>query len=335
MVRLPNLFMIFERLTCKYRFSQRNNISSSLGDWRVNTSKFPGGFAALADDLSTLNMRLGIWVEPEMVSEESELYAAHPDWTLHAPGRPSQLGRNQLVLDLTREEVRDYLFETLFSVIATADISYVKWDMNRPLTGPVSLRPGAKQSETSHRYVLGLYDLQRRLLESFPDLLLENCASGGGRFDAGMLYFSPQIWCSDNTDALCRMKIQYGSSIAYPASCLGALLSVVPNHITGNSSRSRTRAFVSFSGSGFGFTMDFSDASISEILQFKEQVFIYRQIAHVIRNGDMYHLWNPFKVSYAAWMYVSRDKQEAIVFAFSLNRYDNFNFFQSIPHKIL
>ena len=299
-------------------FSNRLNINSSLGDWTVNTEKFPRGLAGLADDLNNLGMKLGIWIEPEMVSEESALYQAHPEWSLHVPGRPHQLGRNQMVLDLSRADVRDHIFNQIHHLLSSANIEYVKWDMNRPLTEVFSLQQNAWQSEISHRFVLGVYELQQRMVEAFPHVLLENCASGGGRYDAGMLYFSPQIWCSDNTDALCRMKIQYGTSLAYPARTVGALISCVPNHITGNSSRVRTRGLVAMSGT-YGFTLDLSTISFPEHLQFKEQTAVYRQIAPIIRDGDLYRLWSPFKVPYAAWMYVSRDKREAVVCAFSVN----------------
>ena len=228
------------------------------------------------------------------------------------------MGRSQLVLDITRPEVRDYIVSSISEVLASANIEYIKWDMNRPLTEVFTQAGGAWQGETWHRYVLGVYDLQRRITTAFPHILLENCASGGGRYDGGMLYFSPQIWCSDNTDALIRMKIQYGTSLAYPARSIGALISSVPNHITGNSTRCRTRALVAMCGT-MGFTLDFNDVSPSELLQFREQVRVYKEIAHIVRDGDLYRLWNPFKVSFASWMYVSRDKSEAVVFAFSLN----------------
>lgn len=191
--------------------------------------------------------------------------------------------------------------------------------MNRPLTEVFSTRESdVWQSETSHRYVLGLYELQSRITKAFPDILLENCASGGGRFDPGMLYFSPQIWCSDNTDALVRMKIQYGTSFVYPASCIGSHVSTVPNHITGNSTRARTRGFVAMCGT-FGFELDLKDISIKDRCYFREQIAIYKILSPIIRTGDLYRLWDPFKISFAAWMYVSRDRENAVVFAFSVN----------------
>ena len=203
----------------------------------------------------------------------------------------------------------------------SANIEYIKWDMNRPLTevySAATLSHEVWQAEISHRYVLGVYELQARITQAFPHVLLENCASGGGRFDPGMLYFSPQIWCSDNTDALARMRIQYGTSLAYPARCIGAHVSTVPNHITGNITRLRTRGLVAMCGT-FGYELDIASASSADLLYFQKQIELYKSIAHIIRWGDLYRLWNPFKVSLAAWMYVTRDKSEAVVFAFSAN----------------
>jgi alpha-galactosidase len=306
-------------------FGKRNDITTSLGDWTADLTKFPLGLNGLADAVNAAGCKFGLWIEPEMVSEDSSLHSMHPDWYLRVPGRPRQIGRNQFVLDLSRKEVRDYLFEAIRIILSNANIEYVKWDMNRPLTEIYSQRVNDQmigtsvwQSETSHRYVLGLYELQGRITKAFPNVLLENCSSGGGRFDPGMLYFSPQIWCSDNTDALVRMKIQYGTSLAYPARCVGAHLSCVPNHITGNTTRLRTRGFVAMSGT-FGFELDLCAASAIEKLQYKELVACYRTFSSTIRFGDLYRLWNPFNNTFAAWMYVTRDKRDAVVFAFSLN----------------
>eukprot|EP00981_Chlorochromonas_danica_P002005 scaffold413_cov176-Ochromonas_danica.AAC.1 len=241
-------------------FGKRDDDSSSLGDWIVNLEKFPLGLKGLVEEINAVGLKFGLWFEPEMVSEQSALYAAHPDWYLHVPGRPRQLGRNQMVLDISRQDVRDYLFNSLQAVLNSANIEYIKWDMNRPLTEVYSAdssNPQIWQTETSHYYVLGLYDLQNRIAKAFPHILFENCASGGGRFDLGMLYFSPQIWCSDNTDALVRMRIQYGTSLAYPARCIGAHVSAVPNHLTGNTTRLRTRGFVAMCGT-FGYELDIS-----------------------------------------------------------------------------
>lgn len=203
----------------------------------------------------------------------------------------------------------------------SANIEYLKWDMNRPLTEVYSGatgETGAWQSEISHRYVLGLYELQKRITEAFPHVLVENCASGGGRFDPGMLYYSSQIWCSDNTDALVRMRIQYGTSLVYPTRVIGSHISTVPNHITGNSSRLRTRGFIAMCGS-FGFELDFCLCTQKDMNDFRKLCDTYRALSQTIRYGDIYRLWNPFRVTFAAWMYVSCDKSEAAVFAFSMN----------------
>ena len=306
-------------------FGNRSDDRSSLGDWVPNLIKFPFGLDGLAREVNELGIKFGIWVEPEMVSESSMLYQQHPDWCLHVPGRAKGIGRYQLVLDLSRSDVRDYLFDQLAALLDSANIEYVKWDMNRPLTEIFSQRPreassmdeNVWQAETGHRFVLGVYELQMRIMTSFPHVLLENCASGGGRFDMGMLFYSPQIWCSDNTDALTRMRIQYGTSLAYPARCIGAHVSCVPNHITGNYTRARTRAYMAMCGT-FGYELDVAAVSPKEVELFKENSEVYRAIAPIIRRGDLYRLWNPFKVNFASWMYVSRDQTEAVVFAFSM-----------------
>lgn len=302
-------------------FGNRSDDKSGLGDWFVNLEKFPYGLKPMVDEINAMGLKFGLWFEPEMVSEQSMLFTSHPDWYLHVPNRPRQLGRNQMVLDLSRQDVRDYIFQTISSVLHSANIEYVKWDMNRPLTEVYSLAAGCEevwQSEISHRYVLGLYDLQRRFIEEFPHILLENCASGGGRYDPGMLYFSPQIWSSDNTDALVRMRIQYGTSYVFPARTAGSHVSTVPNHLTGNVTRLRTRGFVAMSGT-FGYELDMANATPAEMLVYQKQVEFYRLINPIVRWGDLYRLWNPFKLPFAAWMYVSRDKTEAVVFAFSMN----------------
>ncbi|KAJ1430460.1 Melibiase-domain-containing protein [Ochromonadaceae sp. CCMP2298] len=302
-------------------FGKRENDTCSLGDWVADLAKFPLGIKGLAEDVNAAGCKFGIWFEPEMVSEDSMLYTSHPDWYLHVPGRPRQLGRNQMVLDLSRAVVVDYLFHSLAAILGTANVEYVKWDMNRPLTEVYSAAPDmgdAWQAEVSHRYVLGVYQLMDRVTTAFPHILLENCASGGGRFDPGMLYYSPQIWCSDNTDALIRMKIQYGTSLAYPARSIGAHVSTVPNHITGSTTRLRTRGFVAMCGT-FGYELDISTASAKDLMAWEAQINLYRALSPTIRWGDLYRLWDPFKVNLASWMYVSRDKSQAVVFAFSMN----------------
>eukprot|EP01035_Chromulina_nebulosa_P021051 gene21051-27278_t len=306
-------------------FGARNDDTTSLGDWKENFSKFPQGLNAVAKEVNSYGCRLGLWFEPEMVSEQSVLHSLHPDWYLRVPGRPRQIGRNQMVLDFSRVEVRNYLFDEISSVLRSANIHYIKWDMNRPLTEVYSQRDDCDQdhnkvwqSESSHRYVLGVYDLQDRITREFPHVLLENCASGGGRFDPGMLFYSPQIWCSDNTDAIVRMKIQFGTSYAYPASCIGSHVSTIPNHITGNSTRARTRSFVAMCGT-YGFELDINEVTSKDKSLYRHHIAIYKAIAPLIRKGDLYRLWDPFKINFAAWMYVSRNKNYSVVFAFSLN----------------
>ena len=215
-------------------FGYRNDDNTSLGDWQVNESKLNGGLKYLVDEVNKLGMKFGIWFEPEMISPDSNLYRAHPDWAIAIPGRTGSLARNQYVLDLTRKEVRDYVYEMVSTILHSANIEYVKWDMNRQLSdvGSYGL-PADRQGELYHRQVLAVYELQDRLTKEFPHLLLENCSGGGARFDAGMLYYSPQIWCSDDTDAVERLSIQAGTAMVYPLSAMGAHVSDCPNHAIG------------------------------------------------------------------------------------------------------
>ena len=278
-----------------------------------------------------------------MISECSDLYRAHPDWVLRAPFRPTQIGRNQYVLDLSRHDVIDYIFESLSALLDSCNIVYMKWDMNRPLSEVFSLRERDEssfaagrfdvwQAETAHRYTLGVYEILHRLIERYPYLLLESCCSGGGRFDLGMLYYSPQIWTSDNTDCLTRMKIQYGSSLIFPAKCMGSHVSVSPNHITGNYSRARTRGFMAMCGT-FGFELDVTLATNKELAIFQEQALLYRLIAPIIREGVLYRLWNPFKMRFSSHMYISRDQSLAVVFAFTNNNSDHWS--NVVPRLVL
>lgn len=303
-------------------FGNREDDTCSLGDWIPNMTKFPHGLKGIGEEINKLNCKFGLWFEPEMVSENSNLFSSHPDWYLHVPGRPRQIGRNQMVLDLSRRDVRDYLYNSIASILSSANIEYIKWDMNRPITELYSIACSNEniwQAEISHRYVLGLYELQYKISRNFPHILFENCASGGGRFDLGMLYFSPQIWCSDNTDSLVRLKIQYGTSLLYPARIVGSHVSTIPNHITGNSIKLRTRGFTAMCGT-FGYELDLSNSTSVEKKLFFKQTQIYLKYNKIIRWGDFYRIWNPFKISFAAWMYVTRNRHEAIVFAFCLNK---------------
>lgn len=308
-------------------FINRSSDSTGLGDWRADPAKFPDGLGPLVKKVNDMGIKFGIWLEPEMISKESELNKKHPEWWLSEPGRRSQVSRNQMVLDLSRREVQDYLFDAISLVLREANISYVKWDFNRPLTdvfscatynGDASNPRPIFQSETAHRYVLGLYRLQARVLEAFPHILLENCASGGGRFDLGMLYFSPQCWTSDNTDSIVRIRVQHGTSYCYPFRTMGAHISACPNHITGNSTRARTRGFTSMCGT-FGFELDVRTLSQDEIALFRTQVQLFKSFSQIIHFGELYRLWDPFVVPLCSWMFVTADRTEAVVFAFSVN----------------
>lgn len=245
-------------------FGKRDSDSSGLGDWFVNEEKLPGGLGSLVEKIKTLGMKFGLWFEPEMVSEDSELYRAHPEWAIKIPNRKPTRGRYQLVLDMSRKDVRDYLYDSIAAVLKSADISYIKWDANRSICDWYSGELSAeKQCELPHRYVLGLYELLERLNGDFPDVLIEGCSGGGGRFDAGMLYYCPQIWCSDNTDAFERTKIQYGTSFIYPISTIGSHVSVVPNHQTGRITPIEARAVTAMAGS-FGYELDLGTLSDGE-----------------------------------------------------------------------
>jgi alpha-galactosidase len=249
-----------------------------------------------------------------MVSEDSDLYRAHPDWAFVIPGRKPLLGRAQLVLDMTRPDVRDYLFTAISAILRSANITYVKWDMNRHLTDLYSaLLPRDRQGEIYHRYVLGVYDLLERVTGAFPHVLLEGCSGGGGRFDAGMLYYAPQSWLSDDTDAIERLKIQFGSSLAYPVSSFGSHVSVVPNHQIGRSVPMKTRGVVAMMGS-FGYELDITQVSAADKSTVKELNGLFHKYYDVIHGGDLYRLVSPFENQfYCAWMFVSPDKRKALV----------------------
>lgn len=296
-------------------FGKRSNDDSSLGDWRVNEEKIRGGLNSLVENVKKLGMKFGIWIEPEMISPDSELYRQHPDWALQVPGRNITQSRAQYVLDLSREEVADGVYEMIAEVLHSADISYVKWDMNRQLATMGSYAwPADRQGELYHRYMLGVYRMQERLLADFPDLLLENCSGGGARFDAGMLYYSPQIWCSDDTDAVERLAIQEGTALIYPVSAMGAHVSVCPNHTVGRVTPFVTRGHVALSGT-FGYELDITKLTDEEKAIVKAQTAEYHKYNDLIREGDYYRM-----ESYTenkdrdSWMIVSKEKDRALVF---------------------
>ena len=258
-------------------------------------------------------MSFGIWLEPEMVSEDSDLYRAHPEWAIRIPGRQPMRGRYQLVLDMSREDVREYLYEAISSLLRSADISYIKWDMNRNVCDWYStLLPPDRQGEAPHRYVLGLYELLERLNTDFPDVLFEGCCGGGGRFDAGMLYYCPQIWCSDDTDAYARTKIQYGTSFFYPVSTIGSHVSAVPNHQTGRVTPLSARAVTAMAGS-FGYELDLNTLTEEEKEAVKDQISRFREYGPLIHNGHYYRLSDPQKENRGIWSFVEKDQSAALV----------------------
>jgi alpha-galactosidase len=294
-------------------FGKRENDKSSLGDWVVNKQKLPNGLADLANQIRNLGMEFGLWFEPEMVSIDSELYRAHPDWCIHVPNRNLSEGRNQLVLDLSRKEVCDYIIQAVSTVLASAPITYLKWDMNRHMTeiGSETL-PKERQRETAHRYMLGLYRVLEEITTKFPDVLFESCSGGGGRFDPGMLYYMPQTWTSDNTDAISRLKIQYGTSLVYPVISMGSHVSTVPNHQVQRVTSLAIRGHVAMSGN-FGYELDLTKLTEKEKEEIKRQIDLYKEIRHIIQFGIFHRLLDPFKGNAAAWMFVTENQAEVVV----------------------
>lgn len=299
-------------------FGKRNCDDSSLGDWYVDKVKLPDGLEGLAKKVNETGLKFGLWFEPEMVSPDSDLYRKHPDWCLHVPNRSRSLGRNQLILDLSRDDVCEFIIKSVSDILNSANISYVKWDMNRHMTEISSeLLPPERQKETAHRYVLGLYKVLEKITSSFPDVLFEGCSGGGGRFDPGMLYYMPQIWASDDTDAIERIKVQYGTSIVYPISTICSHLSAVPNHQIGRITPIKTRGNVAMSAE-FGYELDLSKLNDEDKEEIKNQVKTYKEIRNIISFGDFYRLESPFDGNEAAWMFVTEDKREFIVFYFKV-----------------
>ena len=294
-------------------FGKRDDDCSGLGDWFVSEEKLNGGLGKLAEKIKSLGMKFGLWFEPEMVSEDSDLYRSHPDWAIKIPSRNPVRSRYQLVLDMINPEVRDYLFGAISDILKNADISYIKWDMNRSICDWYTPCLSAEnQGEMPHRYVLGLYELLERLTTAFPDVLFEGCSGGGGRFDAGMLYYCPQIWCSDDTDAFERTKIQYGTSFFYPVSAIGSHVSAVPNHQTGRITPIETRAVTAMAGS-FGYELDLNTLSHDEKQEVKEQIVRFKKDGPLIHNGLYYRLSDSLNDKYAMWGFVSDDKKEVLV----------------------
>lgn len=302
-------------------FGKRDDDKSSLGDWFVHKGKLPGGIDGLAKKVKAAGIEFGLWFEPEMISPDSDLYRAHPDWCLHVPNRARSEARNQLILDLSRKEVRDAVVKMISDVLASGPISYVKWDMNRHMTeiGSAGLPP-ERQRETAHRYMLGLYEMLEAITGKFPDILFESCSGGGGRFDPGFLHYMPQTWTSDDSDAVARLKIQYGTSIVYPPSAMGAHVSAIPNHQVHRNTPLSFRAHVALAGA-FGYELDLGQFSAVEKEEVKKQVTLYKEVRHLVQGGDFYRIKSPFENEGSdgvAWMFVSRDQKEAMVFYFQV-----------------
>ena len=295
-------------------FGKRNSDNCSLGDWKVNEEKITGGLKHLVDEVNKIGLQFGIWFEPEMISPDSDLYRAHPDWAIQIQGREATQSRNQYVLDFSRPKVRDYAYECVASVLRSANIAYVKWDMNRQLSDlGSSYLPKERQQELFHRYVLGVYELQERLVTEFPDLLLENCSGGGARFDPGMLYYSPQIWCSDNTDAVERLMIQEGSALIYPLSVIGAHVSDCPNHSVGRVTPFETRGHVALAGT-FGYELDITKIPEEDRALIPEQTATYNKYRHLIQQGEYYRIASYRENhKYDCWALSSQDKKEVLV----------------------
>lgn len=295
-------------------FGHRNDDHTSLGDWYVNEKKLGCSISELAEKINNRGLRFGLWFEPEMISVDSDLYRKHPDWAIQVPGGTKHFCRHQLVLDYTRQDVKDYIVNCLIDILSNANIEYVKWDMNRNISDVFSLTLDADcQGEFYHRYILGLYEVLEKITSSFPEILFEGCSGGGGRNDPGMLYYMPQNWASDDTDATERLYIQYGGSMVYPASTVGSHVSAVPNHQIGRISSLKTRGTVAMNGS-FGYELDLSILSEEELNEMKEQVKFYKENRELVMKGDYYRLLDPFTSRHCAWMYVSKDKREALVY---------------------
>lgn len=300
-------------------FGERDKDDSSLGDWFEDQKKLPRGVKGLSEDIHALGLQFGLWIEPEMISPRSRLYEKHPDWCLHVPGRDRMTFRSQLVLDMSRKEIRDHLFETIGKVLEEGKVDYVKWDMNRALTevGNEVLPPG-RQAELAHRYTLGVYELMDRFNQKFPQILFEGCAGGGARFDMGILNYHPQIWTSDNSDGQDRLFIQYGTSFCYPPLVMGAHIAASPNHITKRETPLKWRALMAMSGN-FGLELDVSKWSEAEKKEAEEYIWLYKQIRPLVQFGDFHRLESPYEAERASWMFVNEAKTEAILFVFQVH----------------
>ncbi len=293
-------------------FGKRDDDTTSLGDWSVDTAKLPEGMKHLSDQVHAMGLKFGLWFEPEMISPVSKLYEAHPDWAIRINGREPIQQRQQLTLDLSREDVQDYVYEAVAQHLREDGIDYVKWDMNRNFSNIGSaLLPAEQQKELPHRYMLGLYRVLEKLVNDFPEVLFESCSSGGGRFDMGMLHYMPQTWTSDNTDALCRCQIQYSTSLVFPPFAMGSHVSAVPNHQTGRITPIETRGNVAMSGC-FGYELDLNTLSAEELEKVRQQIARIKGVRNTLLYGDFHRLLSPYEGNDTAWITVSKDKNEAV-----------------------
>lgn len=294
-------------------FGKRNDDNSSLGDWFVFEEKLPNGLDTLAKKVKEKGLKFGLWFEPEMISEDSELYRAHPDWCIHVPGRTRSRGRNQYVLDFSRKEVRENIFNQICEIMDKVPLDYVKWDYNRNMTELGSAAKSINQKEVAHRYILGLYEFLEKLITRYPNILFESCSGGGGRYDPGFLYYMPQTWTSDNTDAVERLKIQYGTSLVLPISSMGSHVSAVPNHQVNRITSMKMRGDVAMAGN-LGYELDLTKLSDEEKAQVEEQTSFYKRHRKLIQFGNFYRILSPFESNEASWIFVDEEKNEAIYF---------------------
>jgi len=292
-------------------FGKRNNDDSSLGDWFVNEEKLPSGLKYLSEKIRSKGMKFGLWFEPEMISENSELYRKHPDWCIHTPGRPRSRGRNQLVLDFSRKEVRENILKQMKKTLDEVPIDYIKWDYNRNMTELVS-------GEMTHRYMLGLYEIIEELVTSYPNILFESCSGGGGRYDPGMLYYMPQTWTSDNTDAVARLGIQYGTTLTMPVSSMGAHVSAIPNHQVNRKTSLKMRGDVAMSGN-LGYELDLTQLTDKDKNTIKKQIEFYKKHRQLIQFGEFYRILSPFdNNNQTSWIFVDKNKREALYSYFQI-----------------
>jgi alpha-galactosidase len=294
-------------------FGKREDDTTSLGDWYTNTDKLPKGIGHLAQEIKKKGLQFGLWFEPEMTNIESDLYRNHPNWVISTPQRNMSFGRNQLVLDFSNPEVVNFLFAQMSQIIEETQLDYIKWDMNRNITEPYGNTIDAtRQGEFFHRYMLGVYQLYEKLTSTYPEVLFESCSSGGGRFDLGMMYYAPQAWCSDDTDAIERQKIQYGTSMIYPLCSIGSHISAIPNHQVGRKTSLDVRGDVAFFGT-FGYELDLNTYSEEELETMKNQISFFKKHRELFQFGTFYRLESPFEhQGNTSWMVVSQDKEEAI-----------------------